>query len=422
MLKTTYDAIVTHLQKNLDKQDFYKNIQTEIDINENLILFLHPWYIKDVLTGNDVFPEKAQTDIDKEFEPSIALYLKFSMKENKQELACFKELDSFTQFKEIKDFGSRMYAIDFGTDIEAAASAFISVAKNVFNIEQVKSINIITIDTESSDTICEKTVHAPQKAPAPIKVDGVATRVVEETKSQDTTITTTTDNDKTPSTATSEGKVDEENKEQDTKNDPAAVILCITIILILFLCLCIFVIMRQEQDKQEDNDRMTQTEQIEIDTINTSNSATINVFDKQNQKEEEKIEIQEESPTEIIGKWRETTSGSSDYIWILEKNKSTGKYHLTVNYPGGMTMEYKCIKKKIKKSNSYLFHDPDLSLSNGSNGTFTLKAGETIYFIPGFDGNSNAILMLMPGNVNRVYTNDIDNRYYEFFANLQSIN
>ena len=129
---------------------------------------------------------------------------------------------------------------------------------------------------------------------------------------------------------------------------------------------------------------------------------------------ENSIIVADNLQTEIIGKWRESSSGSFNYIWLLERNKSNGKYKVTVTYPGGAKMTFNCIRKNIK-SNEYIFHDPYL------NRTFTLKAGETIYFIPNFDHGANAILLIAPNNVTRVYTNDIDNRYYELFSELQSI-
>lgn len=134
----------------------------------------------------------------------------------------------------------------------------------------------------------------------------------------------------------------------------------------------------------------------------------------ENKTSETNVIVVVDSQTEIIGKWRESSSGSLNYIWLLERNKATGKYKVTVTYPGGAKMVFNCIRKNIK-SNEYIFHDPYL------NQTFTLKAGEPIYFIPNFDHGANAILLIAPNNVTRVYTNDIDNRYYELFSELQSI-
>lgn len=82
-------------------------------------------------------------------------------------------------------------------------------------------------------------------------------------------------------------------------------------------------------------------------------------------------------------------------------------------------MAYNCIRKKIKR-NEYIIHDPDHARNSGTNGLLTLQPGTTIYFISGFDNGANAILLLMPDNITRVYTNDTDSRYYELFANLQS--
>ena len=180
MLTVAYDVLVKQLQKNFDIQDYYKNICTEVHINGHQIQLLHPCFISDYGTGELIFPEKAQKDIDKEFEPSIALCLIFSMKQNKQELELFRAMDDFPKFRESKDYGARMYAIDYGSDIQSAASMCIAIMKNIFNAGDVKSINIITTDLMSGEEICKRRVCAPRKEPVPVKIDGVATRVIDE--------------------------------------------------------------------------------------------------------------------------------------------------------------------------------------------------------------------------------------------------
>lgn len=152
ILKRTHDILVQQLQENLNNQDFHSDPYTDIWIDEKVvsncypfIKFLHPLF---VLNGEleNVFPEKVPLDVDKEFEPAIAMVLTFSMKENKNELERFKSLDDFSLFREIKDFGIRFYAIDFGGDINAAATKCIDILKKVFGCENANSIRVSTFN------------------------------------------------------------------------------------------------------------------------------------------------------------------------------------------------------------------------------------------------------------------------------------
>lgn len=87
------------LQRNLAEQDYYKNICTEIMVkNEAVMHLMHPSVIVNERTGEEVFPERAQNDIDKEFDPMIALCFSFSMKEQKQQLERFKARSDFGEF------------------------------------------------------------------------------------------------------------------------------------------------------------------------------------------------------------------------------------------------------------------------------------------------------------------------------------
>lgn len=416
MLTVAYDVLVKQLQKNLDIQDYYKNICTEVHVNGHQIQLLHPCFISDYGTEEMIFPEKAQTDIDKEFESSIALCLIFSMKQDKQELELFHAMDDFPKFRESKDYGARMYAIDCGSDIQSAASICIAIMKNIFNADNVKSINIITTDLMSGEEICKRRVCAPRKASVPVKIDGVATRVIDEQPTQDAAQISAPSVKESKETSTNvvgsaEGSLSDKattNMVDDNKYNWSWVVP-----VIIILCVAIFVIYKINTTKRieppyemmNNNDEIVFSDTIAIEESN--DDVVENVVEK-------KTAVVAESETEIIGKWRETSSGSFNYIWLLEKNRSNGKYKVTVTYPGGVNMIYDCIRKKLKQ-NEYVFHDPYLD------NTFTLKAGEQVYFIPNFDDGANAILMVIPNEVCRVYTNDIDNRYYELFSELQSI-
>ena len=51
-----------------------------------------------------------------------------------------------------------------------------------------------------------------------------------------------------------------------------------------------------------------------------------------------------------------------------------------------------------------------------------MKKGTTIYYISGFDNNSDAILVTSQDGSAKIYSNDIDNRYFELFSDLSSVN
>ena len=68
MLEKAKNVLREQLQKNLSEQDYYKSICTEIIVkNEAVMHLMHPSAIVDERTGTEVFPERAQNDIDKEF-------------------------------------------------------------------------------------------------------------------------------------------------------------------------------------------------------------------------------------------------------------------------------------------------------------------------------------------------------------------
>lgn len=168
MFRKIYDVLAKQLQINMDYQDFYKDPYTDLWIDSRVVMdiypsmeFRHPLY---VLNGNqeNVFPERAQLDVDKEFESAIALVIAFGMKENKMELERFRSMSVFSEFREIKDFGIRFYALDFGTNIQKAASVSIDIIKNVFDGEKAQTIQITSCDALGEE-ICSELIH-PQKS------------------------------------------------------------------------------------------------------------------------------------------------------------------------------------------------------------------------------------------------------------------
>jgi len=105
MIQNVFDELTKQLRKNIEAQDYYKSIVTEVRIgynaNANVIQLLHPSQVLDLRTEDLVFPDR-EWDIDKEFEEAIAIYFTFSMKAEKKELQLFQELDIRKDFKEIK--------------------------------------------------------------------------------------------------------------------------------------------------------------------------------------------------------------------------------------------------------------------------------------------------------------------------------
>lgn len=185
MLKKIHDTLVQQLQVNLDNQDFNSNPCTNIWIDEKAVSntypsieFIHPSF---VLSGKmeNVFPEKVPLDVDKEFEPAIAMVLTFSMKENKNELTRFKFRGDFSQFREIKDFGIRFYAMDFGGDINAAVTKCIDILKEVFDCEDAMSMQISTLNGLGDDLCTENISYNEQNGSAAKQsVDIIPKRIV----------------------------------------------------------------------------------------------------------------------------------------------------------------------------------------------------------------------------------------------------
>lgn len=393
MLTVAYEFIAKQLQRNLDEQDFYKNICTEIKIKEYVIQLLHPCYIKDKLTGTDVFPEKAQNDIDKEFAPSIALYVLFSMKKHKQELERFCALENFTAFKEIKDYGQRIYVMDFGIDVKKATEICISIIKNVFQAETAKSLTVITVDTENGEQICKRMIRAPKKEPEPIKVDGVATRVVME------------ENLIPKKSETVEPAKDILISEISNKTYKQTLWTLCFIAVLIITGLIVFVVNNNIEKKgraayEKDLKSLSEDSSDSIRAENIVNTETPEIKTEMN----------------IIGTWRETDNGASSSYndnnrWQLVQYVSDGQYKLMQINSGKVFRELKCVLKKIRKSNEYTFHD----VRNEQ--TFTLKNGTEIYFIPNIDDGANAIIFI-DGTLAYMYINDMNPKVYDYYATL----
>lgn len=387
MLTKVYDVLLEQLKRNLEIQDYYKNICTEVIIkNKTLFRLFHPSYVKNDLTKEDVFPNRLQNDIDKEFDAFIALVLVYSMKEDKQELEIFRTRTDFNEFKEIKDFGTRKYVMDFGKDIEKAVVKCIDIAKYVYDAENVKSIKILTTNTNNGEIICKKTIIAPPK------VDGVATRVVEQPLLQEQVENTETTM---------------EYEDEDNSKFTGFLIIC----GVLFLVFISYIFNRPNPNKSTSDSSTNVVYEYEQPTNSGLQETNINIS------EEPKEKPKEDSQFEIIGNWIETDNGgdsSQRYGWRLVKNKKNGTYKVVFTVQGEFYQELNCKIKKIKRDNEYLLYD----IRDGK--IVRLDVGEKIFIIPNFDNDASAIL-IRRGQAAYVFSNDISAQRYDYYATLQSI-
>ena len=80
------------------------------------------------------------------------------MKADKKELLLFQELDIRKDFKEIKDFGIRAYAIDCGKDYNKAATYVNIILEKVYNVSEGSTITIETSDFNNIESakICRE--------------------------------------------------------------------------------------------------------------------------------------------------------------------------------------------------------------------------------------------------------------------------
>lgn len=425
MLEKAKIALCEQLQRNLAEQDYYKNICTEIIVkNEVEMQFLHPSVIVNERTGEEVFPERAQNDIDKEFDPMIALCFSFSMKEQKQQLEHFKARSDFGDFREIKDFGKRMYAIDFGTDLETAAEKCTDLLRDIYEVEKLRNFKIATSNLESGEVYAKKTIYSPQSEPfkpktpkrnaVVPKVVGVATRVVEDEPTALPLVggqikaTQMSDTAKGVSLAKKSG--DKGVSDKTYKK----VMWLIGIVVASFL---FFVIMRNRQSEPQPSDMETVVEEA-VDTVEEATPLSAEqrdgILGRSKPVATQEQPKKEEPKTESVSKWREIGTGDNNHTWVLEKNLSNGQYVLKNYYQGQFFQQNTCIRKKIKRSQDYVFHD----VRNEQ--TFTLKAGSEIFFIPNLDNDANGILVIN-GSTGYLYINDINPRVYDFFATLQPI-
>ena len=423
MLTKVYKVLNEQLKKNLAEQDLYKNICTEICIkNEAVLQLKHPSFIKDMRTGEDVFPEFAQNDIDKEYEPLIALCFSFSMKNDKVQLEKFKARADFGDFKEVKDFGARMYAMTFGTDVKKATEKSIEILKDIYEADKIRIIKIFTLDIDNGDEYCKNTIIAPKKEPEPVKVDGVAMRVVEEEPKPLPVAPPIAVDKNTEPTLLANPALSTEPVSKADMNDKIYKYIMWIVGIIVAVALIAILMFTNRQNKYNETAR-TNTAKI-VDSLVTESTDT-SIYKEKHDKPLEKIvqttatkekeeNKSEENKIEVVGKWRETDYGNFLYIWQLEKNKITGQYKMIQSSKEGVILELKCIHKKIKRSNEYIFHDVR------SERTFTLNAGEEIFYILNFDNNANAILIIKK-DAAYLYANDINSQVYDYFATLQPI-
>jgi|GEM_PF-759432 len=425
MLEKAKNVLREQLQKNLSEQDYYKSICTEIIVkNEAVMHLMHPSAIVDERTGTEVFPERAQNDIDKEFEPMIALCFSFSMKEQKQQLEHFKTRSDFGEFREVKDFGSRMYAIDFGTNIEKAAVKCADILRDIYEVEKLQSFKVTTLDIESGEVYAKKTIYSPKNEPfkpktpksntAMPKVVGVATRVVEDEPAVLPVADEQMPMMQIVETEKDIAPVKSNPTERGVGNTTYKVVMwLIGIAIALFL----FVIMKNRQSDTQPYATETAVEEA-VDSVEDSTPQLTEerdaILGNHKSVATQEQPKKEESKTEIVGKWRETGTGDNNHTWVLEKDKLNDRYVLKNFYQGQFFQQHTCILKKIKRSKDYVFHD----VRNEQ--TFTLKAGQEIFVIPNFDNNANGILVVN-GSTAYLYANDINPRLYDFFATLQPI-
>lgn len=425
MLEKAKIALCEQLQRNLAEQDYYKNICTEIIVkNEVEMQFLHPSVIVNERTGEEVFPERAQNDIDKEFDPMIALCFSFSMKEQKQQLEHFKARSDFGDFREIKDFGKRMYAIDFGTDLETAAEKCTDLLRDIYEVEKLRNFKIATSNLESGEVYAKKTIYSPQSEPfkpktpkrnaVVPKVVGVATRVVEDEPTALPLVGGQIKATQMSDTAKGVGLAKKSGDKGVSDKTYKKVMWLIGIVVASFL---FFVIMRNRQSEPQPSDMETVVEEA-VDTVEEATPLSAEqrdgILGRSKPVATQEQPKKEEPKTESVGKWREIGTGDNNHTWVLEKNLSNGQYVLKNYYQGQFFQQHACIRKQINRSKDYVFHDAR------NDQTFTLKAGSEIFFIPNLDNDANGILVIN-GSTGYLYINDINPRVYDFFATLQPI-
>lgn len=394
MIQNVFEELTKQLRKNIEAQDYYKSIVTEVRVeynaNTNVIQLLHPSQVLDLRTEDLVFPER-EWDIDKEFEEAIAIYFTFSMKADKKELQLFQELDIRKYFKEIKDFGIRAYAIDCGKDYNKAATYVNIILEKVYNVSEGSTITIETSDFNNIESakICKESLTVPYK------ITGIATRVKEQ----------------------KEDALSNETPLPEISDKTYNRLLFGAISIIILILIVFIVNMTQKETPTTDDIRAaTQDTTLYVDSASTAPFGVVSSNSETSISTQETASEPEQN--QVIGKWIETSYGNNGATWLLEKEASTGRLLLTSRL-GDIIQSYNCTKRRIKGNNSYIFHDPNVS---GNNRLFSMRKGTTIYYISGFDNNSDAILAPTQDGSAKIYSNDVDNRYYELFSNLSSVN
>ena len=328
MLEKAKIALCEQLQRNLAEQDYYKNICTEIIVkNEVEMQFLHPSVIVNERTGEEVFPERAQNDIDKEFDPMIALCFSFSMKEQKQQLEHFKARSDFGDFREIKDFGKRMYAIDFGTDLETAAEKCTDLLRDIYEVEKLRNFKIATSNLESGEVYAKKTIYSPQSEPfkpktpkrnaVVPKVVGVATRVVEDEPTALPLVGGQIKATQMSDTAKGVGLAKKSGDKGVSDKTYKKVMWLIGIVVASFL---FFVIMRNRQSEPQPSDMETVVEEA-VDTVEEATPLSAEqrdgILGRSKPVATQEQPKKEEPKTESVGKWREIGTGDNNNTWEI---------------------------------------------------------------------------------------------------------
>lgn len=331
MIQNVFDELTKQLRKNIEAQDYYKSIVTEVRIgynaNANVIQLLHPSQVLDLRTEDLVFPER-EWDIDKEFEEAIAIYFTFSMKADKKELQLFQELDIRKEFNEIKDFGIRAYAIDCGKDYNKAATYVNIILEKVYNVSEGSTITIETSDFNNIESakICRESLIVPYK------ITGVATRVKEQKEDAFS--------NETPL------------PEISSKTYNRLLFGAISII-ILILIVFIVNITQKETPTTDDIRSAAQDTTLYVDSASTDPLGVVSSNSETSISSQETASEPEQN--QIIGKWIETSYGNNGATWVLEKEANTGRILLTSRL-GDVIQSYNCTKRKIKGNNSYIFH------------------------------------------------------------------
>lgn len=171
------------------------------------------------------------------------------------------------------------------------------------------------------------------------------------------------------------------------------VVLCIIIILL------VWVLIKQNKSNQipiqGDNEEQLQSS-ANIEDIDDENSDLSNQLG---------------SNSSLVGEW---TEHAYSFKWQLLCNNEDNTYLISIDYHDSKEC-FKCDKIQIKHKDDFLFYDSNFATNDGY---FTLKIGETIYYIHKLEDYYDGILFIMPDGSGRVYTNDANEQCFRLFATL----